>query len=169
MWRKKGATHEQGTEIFEGDLDSDDRGRRAVGRDVPSGYCGRGTVQWRTGGWQGYQNEDFIAVIDLLAPREISEIGAGFCQDVRAWIWMPRNVEFAVSTNGDTFTPIGNVANTVDVQDYEVQTKDFTICIKPRRVRYVRVTARQFGTIPAWHLGAGGQSFIFIDEIWVNP
>ena len=34
--------------------------------------------------------------------------------------------------------------------------------------RYVKVYARNIGTIPAWHPGAGAPGFIFIDELWAR-
>ena len=35
-------------------------------------------------------------------------------------------------------------------------------------VRYLRVRATGYGPMPAWHPGAGGKSFIFIDELIVD-
>ena len=34
--------------------------------------------------------------------------------------------------------------------------------------RYLRVSARNFGTIPDWHPGRGEAAWIFIDEILVD-
>ena len=130
----------------------------------------RGTTNWRSGGWQGYQDTDFTAVVELLQPRDLKEIGAGFCQDARSWIWMPRYVEFFVSEDGKDYTPAGRVDNTVDPQDYEIQTHDLSVAVPEGTapVRYIKVFAKNFGTIPEWHPGAGGEGFIFIDEIWVK-
>ena len=127
----------------------------------------RGGLNWRTGGWQGYQDTDFEAVVDLRSVRHISRVGAGFCQDARSWIWMPRYVEFSVSQDGEHFTPLARVDNTMDERDYEVRIWD---CEVPADVqaRYVKVFARNIGTIPAWHPGAGSPGFIFTDEIWIH-
>jgi hypothetical protein len=35
-------------------------------------------------------------------------------------------------------------------------------------MRYLRVKAKNFGVLPEWHQGAGGEAFIFIDEIWAK-
>ena len=129
----------------------------------------RGKLNWRTGGWQGYQGEDFEATVDLLSVRELSKVGAGFCQDARSWIWMPREVEFYLSVDGENFTLLRRMENGVDPQDYEVQIQDFeAACPAGTQARYVKLRASQLGTIPEWHPGAGGQSFIFIDEIWAE-
>jgi hypothetical protein len=34
--------------------------------------------------------------------------------------------------------------------------------------RYIKVQATNFGMIPNWHLGAGGEAWLFIDEIIVE-
>ena len=129
----------------------------------------RGSVNWKTGGWQGYQDTDFTAVVDLRSVRTVSTFGSGYCQDARSWIWMPRYVEYSVSVDGENFTPVGKVDNTVEEQDYTIQTRDFVLRLsEPVAARYVKVFAKNFGTIPSWHLGAGGEGFIFIDEIWVE-
>lgn len=128
----------------------------------------RGSVNWRTGGWQGYQDTDFEAIIDLKEISEVREISAGFCQDVRSWIWMPVRVEYSISDDGNTFVPVGTIDNSIDSQDYTIQIRDFTLDFAPIRCRYIKIHARNFGTIPDWHLGARGEAFIFIDEITVR-
>lgn len=129
----------------------------------------RGTANWKTGGWQGFQSTDFTAVVDMRSVKRISKIGSGYCQDARSWIWMPVYVDYYVSEDGENFTKVGRVDNTVDPQDYELQTHDFELQLPYSvKARYVKVFAKNFGIIPDWHLGAGGRAFIFIDEIYVD-
>ena len=127
----------------------------------------RGTLNWRTGGWQGYQDTDFEAVLDLLEERPISEIGAGFCQDARSWIWMPRYVEFSVSSDGSSFTSVGRLETPVDSTDMTVQIWDAVLPVSCS-ARYIKVYAKNIGTIPDWHPGAGYQGYIFTDEFWAK-
>ena len=127
----------------------------------------RGSINWRTGGWQGYQDTDFTAVLDLLQERPLSIVGAGFCQDARSWIWMPRYVEFSVSSDGVNFTPLGRVENSVSEEDLEVRTWDAELPVNCT-ARYVKIFAKNIGTIPSWHPGAGAPGFIFTDEVWAR-
>ena len=127
----------------------------------------RGGTNWRTGGWQGYQDTDFEAILDLLQERQLSIIGAGFCQDARSWIWMPQYVEFSISDDGVNFTPVGRLDTKVDPQDYVVQTWDAEIPVDCK-ARYVKYFAKNIGTIPEWHPGAGYPGFIFTDEVWAR-
>ena len=34
--------------------------------------------------------------------------------------------------------------------------------------RYVRVVAKNFGTLPEWHVGAGEQAHLFVDEVTIE-
>ena len=129
----------------------------------------RGSANWRTGGWQGYLGVDFEAVIDLREVRPVQEVGAGFCQDARSWIWMPTRVEFSVSEDGEHYELLHETEGLMDPRDLEVKILD--ISAQPAvatRARYVKVYAKSIGTIPDWHPGAGSPGFIFIDEIWVK-
>ena len=128
----------------------------------------RGTTNFSAGAWQGYQGQDFEAVVDLGRVHDVSRLGAGFLQNIRFWIWMPTRLDFALSTDGQTFTPVLSIPNDVPADSYEVVTKDFVRHIAPRPARFVRVKAYNYGKIPAWHLGAGNDAFIFIDEIIVE-
>ena len=133
----------------------------------------RGTTNWSGGAWQGYWGKDFVAVVDLGKTQTISRLGAGFLQDAGSWIWMPRRVEFEISLDGETFTPVLSIANDVpDGSDPNtnvgIVAKDFVMNVTRRQARYVRIKAVNFGKIPAWHPGSGGQAWIFVDEIIIE-
>ena len=106
-------------------------------------------------------------VLDLLEVRSLKTVGAGFCQDARSWIWMPRYVEFQGSTDGVNYFFLGRLENPVDEKDYTVQVWDAEIPVNAS-ARYIKVHAANIGTIPSWHPGAGAPGFIFVDEVWAN-
>jgi putative alpha-1,2-mannosidase len=128
----------------------------------------RGTTNFASGEWQGYQNQDFVAVIDLKKETEIKRVGGGFLQDARPWIWMPTRIEFEVSTDGVNFQTVAEIKTDVAVEDMKPQIKDYFQTIAPTRARFVRVKAVNLGKIPSWHPGAGFDAFIFVDEIFVE-
>jgi hypothetical protein len=128
----------------------------------------RGTENWRLGGWQGYQPSDFEAIVDLHEITRIRKISSGYLQDARSWIWLPVRVEYAVSENGRDFVEVGSLTHGVSDTDLEhVVVHEFEQTLN-RRARYVRVRAINYGTIPAWHPGAGNPAFIFVDEIQIE-
>lgn len=127
----------------------------------------RGTTNFSLGGWQGYQNQDFEAIVDLHSVKEINKIGAGFLQNIASWIWFPKEVTFEISDDNINFSLYGKVDNKFPDNNYESQIEDFTVK-KKANARYVRVKAKNYGTIPSWHLGDGGAAHIFIDEIIIK-
>ena len=127
----------------------------------------RGGTNFRIGGWQGYQDNDFEAVIDLGQVKHLTELSAGFLQDTGSWIVLPQWVEYATSRDGKTFVSQGRVTHDVDPKDYTSQIHEFTLSLKAD-ARYVKVLARNFGTLPAWHVGAGGRAHIFVDEVTIK-
>ena len=128
-----------------------------------------GTENWRKGDWQGYQSQDFEAVVDLKEVKNINEISARFLQDQRSWILMPAKVDYYISEDNVNFTYFGSVNNTLDPKLEENTILNFTSNeIKGKKARYVKVIAKNFGKLPEWHQGAGGDAFIFIDEITIK-
>ena len=129
-----------------------------------------GTENWRKGDWQGYQSQDFEAVIDMQATRVISQITANFLQDTRSWILMPTKVEYYISDDNINFTLFDTQNNSIDPKEYTSTIKGFESNSKPVKARYVKVKATNFGKLPDWHQGFpfNGEAFIFVDEIKVD-
>jgi len=127
----------------------------------------RGGINWRLGGWHGYQGTDFEAVVDLGSVQQIQSIGAGFVQDIRAWIWMPVEVSYYISSDGENFNRVARILNTVANDDFTPVLRELSAPVN-RRARFVKVKATNFGVIPQWHLGAGNDAYIFVDEIVIK-
>lgn len=127
----------------------------------------QGDVNWTKGGWQGYQS-DFECVIDMGSVKEISQCSADFLQDTRAWIEFPSQVEFYFSTDSVNFSSPKIVKNEIAANDYNTQIQQFSSTIPKQKVRYVKIKAKNLGKLPEWHLGAGGQAWIFADEITIQ-
>jgi len=133
-----------------------------------------GDVDWRKGGWQGYQNQDFECVIDLKEAKQIQEISATFLQDTRAWIFFPKQVEIYTSYDGKEYSKFG----TMPVTTFKSPTDNLDASIekassinKPINCQYVKIIARNYGKLPSWHQGygmEGDNAFIFIDEITIR-
>ena len=128
----------------------------------------RGTTNFTSGEWQGYQGKTFEAVIDLQKAMEIKSLGGSFLQVVRSWIWMPEKIEFEVSKDGKNFAPLTDLTPGFPKEMMEPVTKEFHVKVQPVWARYVRVKAYNIGKIPSWHPGAGGEPWIFVDEILIK-
>ena len=132
-----------------------------------------GKKNWRAGDWQGYQGQDFEAVIALDKPKPISNVTATFLQDQRAWIFYPTEVDFYFSIDSV------NWDKAESWQDWEVPRDEENITIKnvsmaqhevnkPFKTKYIKVKAKNYGKLPNWHPGRGNPAYIFIDEIAIK-
>lgn len=128
----------------------------------------RGTINFSSGEWQGVQGKPYEAIIDLQRETTVAEVGGGFLQSVGSWIWMPQRVEFASSNDGENFDVIADFEPKFSLQTPDKAVRDFTQKITPIKTRYIRIRAFNFGKIPQWHLGAGGDPWIFIDEVIIK-
>ncbi len=128
----------------------------------------RGTTNWSGGAWQGYQGKDLVAVVDLGEVQEISKVGVSFLQDIGSWIWIPNSIEVLFSLDGKTFDSGFSVVNEGSEKREGAITEELVGTTSPTRARYVRIQAVNFGKIPAWHPGAGGDAWIFADEIIIE-
>lgn len=128
-----------------------------------------GTINWKAGGWQGYQNQDFDCVVDLGKITDIQFINSSFLQDTRSWIIFPKQVEYFISEDGINYRPFGIIENGIAADDYNLQMRTFfNKSDKKIKTRYVKIKATNFGILPDWHQGKGGDAFIFIDEIEIK-
>lgn len=127
----------------------------------------RGSHNFRTGRWQGYEGQAFSAVVDMGELVQPAQVGAGFLQDLGSWIFYPRSVSFSYSIDGQTFMPLGTVGHSWSDRDYTPVTHDFAVP-NSHAFRYLKVEAVNYGPCPAWHAGAGGPTWLFIDEIWMK-
>jgi predicted alpha-1,2-mannosidase len=127
-----------------------------------------GTVNWRAGEWQSYYGNDFEAVIDLKKIKTVSTVSATFLQDIGSWIWMPSKVEVFTSMDGINFKLINNYKNNINEKDETISISDVGFFLENIKIRYLKIKAKNYGTIPSWHLGVGNPSHLFISEITVK-
>jgi predicted alpha-1,2-mannosidase len=128
-----------------------------------------GSDNWRKGEWQGYQSQDFEAIIDLQSEKTVSNFSATFLQDSRSWILMPTKVDYYSSIDNVNFTLIGTIENNLDPKfdENKIQNFEYKSPIEIK-AKYIKVKAYNFGKLPEWHQGFGGDAFIFIDEITIK-
>ncbi|MBL7943182.1 MAG: glycoside hydrolase family 92 protein, partial [Flavobacteriales bacterium] len=124
----------------------------------------RGSADFRTGSWQGWQTQHTEVVVDLGKEQPITYVGLGCLQDIKSWIWYPTHIEIWVSHDGQTFSRAAGVKNEKADNDYTPGVQELGAHLRAS-ARYVKVVAYNYGTIPPWHLGSGGNSWIFADEL----
>ena len=121
--------------------------------------------------WLGFEANEFEAIVDLNESMDISSIRTNFLQEVKSWIWLPKSVEYYISNNGINFTKIGEVKRRTKETQTGIFTESFSLSLKNKKARYVKVKTNSLINCPVWHIGhnhGNGKAFIFIDEIIVE-
>ncbi len=127
----------------------------------------RGDRDFRTGGWQGYEEKDLIVEIDLGFNQTINRLGLNCFQDQSSWIFMPTQVRYEISMNGSDWEEIAVVINEIDLTLNGAFIHEFQTNVW-RTARYVRVHAESIGTCPDWHPNVGEKAWMFADELVIE-
>ncbi|RYY72070.1 MAG: alpha-mannosidase [Chitinophagaceae bacterium] len=127
-----------------------------------------GEKNWRKGDWQGYQGQDFEAVVDLQKSQKVKTISSRFLQDSRSWILLPSKVDYYVSNDNINFQLLRTISKRPDPTNDVINIHEFQISLENTMARYIKVKAYNFGKLPEGHQGFGGDAFIFIDEIVIE-
>jgi len=127
----------------------------------------RGGTEYRTGDWQGYWAQDVVFEIVFKEPMHFNAVGLGCLEDTKSWIFLPTMFVVEGSQNGETYTPLG--FNKLIHTAKEIQpSKVVDFWIEPEvkgPYKKIRITAVNYGKCPEWHLGAGNDTWLFVDEI----
>ena len=140
----------------------------------------KGTKEFRTGDWQGYYAKDLVTEVKFDIPRQLKEIGLSCLQDMKSWIFYPNSIELEISFDGNTFeklNTIETIPTIASVANSPTIIPSFSTYVGPtiaeffrstntdRAIKAIKVTARNYGKCPAWHLGAGNDTWLFVDEL----
>lgn len=128
-----------------------------------------GNADWRKGDWMGFQNQD--VEIALENPKDIhaSKVRVHLLKDIGAWIALPAEVTLEYLKDSDWIS-----LGSRDLSDMAlINTERGTYSVewsldKSVTTNRFRVLLTNPGKLPEWHPGAGGESFIFIDEVSIQ-
>lgn len=126
-----------------------------------------GSNDFRTGTWQGYQGVDIDITVDLGRVQTVSEVSINFLEDQRSWIFLPTAVELAVGLDEQTKT-IDKIELPEITPRKESMQKTIRFSLDGSLQRYIHLKAKNLGTLPPWHLGYGGEAWLFADEITIK-
>lgn len=120
-------------------------------------------------GWLGFEGRDMEATIDLGVPTAIRGLSAGFLSCPANGIYLPPQVEFSISDDGITFRPAAKVKASRPPSGVTSIRMEIATGPLDLRARYVRVHASSLGPIPVGQPGAQKPSWLFVDELLLNP
>ena len=126
----------------------------------------RGLKNWRIGEWQGFPG-DFEVVVEMDKKKDVHSVTVSCLEEVKPWIFFPSKVEVLISDDGNDYTLFGTVEGIGSEESEEVKLHDFVVKGNAAG-RYLKVKAYSYGALPKWHVSAGQQAWMFIDEITVE-
>ncbi len=115
--------------------------------------------------WVGWEGSDAWITVDLgaVAPRGGFRFSA--LQDPKSWVWLPREVRVQSSRDGDSWQDHAVLRHGQSDRDKRIHR--YTGDLAGAELRYLRLVIDADESCPSWHLGAGGPSWFFLDEIEV--
>ena len=118
--------------------------------------------------WITFQGQDLEAIVDLEEVKTVRRMESAYYQ-LAMWLRIfPKQVEYYTSADGNNFELAGTVQNTLPIDQYGAQQRDFILNCSPRPARYVKIKAVTIGITPEWHPGAGRAPYLSVDEIVVE-
>ena len=136
----------------------------------------RGDVDWRKGEWFGLQGQDLSVLVTAPAAKRFKhlDIDLSLLHDQRSWITYPMRIEmYLVQENGEEW--LADWSDYPEIEDIPAEimlwrtnySAKAPVWLRPK-IAGVRFEFRNAGLLPEWHLGAGGETFIFLDEITIQ-
>jgi hypothetical protein len=88
---------------------------------------------------------------------------------MRSWILLPRDFTVWLSDDGTTWREAGTATHGQPAERADPFLYRLTVTAPAgTSARWVKVLARGFGPLPAWHSGHGEPAWVFCDEIVVR-
>jgi len=117
--------------------------------------------------WLGWEGENFTLVVDLEQIQPVNTIRISTLYNPKSWIFHPSVVACSVSEDGNTYLKIGEQKVEGDQKDEEV-AKTFLFTMAESGIRFIRFQVSGLLHNPDWHSSAGGDCWVFVDEIVVE-
>jgi len=128
----------------------------------------QGSLNFNDGCWQGFEGNDMEVMVELPNGENTNMASVRFLQATDSWIFFPESVSFFTSIDGKNFTEIETIKNEESYKSKEESMQVFKVELENGNRNYVKIMAKNIGTCPDWHKGAGGKAWIFADEIIVE-
>jgi hexosaminidase len=116
----------------------------------------------------GFEGTDCEAVIDLGQETEFNEVNVYTFAQPGSWIYSPKDISVLISIDGKEFSMPEGEIGTIEPANSRINKTWFSFDHKNVKARYIKVKAKNYGTIPDGNPGAGNKAWLFVDEIEVR-
>lgn len=128
----------------------------------------RATAEVGDRAWQVYDNNDLDVILDLGQQRDLAEITLSCLEHSSARVFLPASIEIAVSADNKEYKTVATENLNVPEKSQPPSVKELGCRVAKVKAQYVRVRAKNIGTLPAWHPNAGANAWMYFDEIIVQ-
>lgn len=125
-------------------------------------------LNYKDGHWQGYWGQDIDVEYDFGKKQPIERISMRFLQNSTDWILAPQRIEVYSSKDGKKWQLMFIFESDPDFRESGNIVRTDAIPTPGLKTRYLRIVAKNPGTLPSWHMSAGQPSYLFTDEIVIK-
>jgi hexosaminidase len=114
--------------------------------------------------WLGFWGNDVDATIDFGIETSFSSIALNTLLAEGSWIYYPKEIMMMCSNDGQNF----EIIQVVKPEEILKDKGRIKVNFPTKKAKYVKVLARNNGTIADGKPGAGSKAWLFIDEISIE-
>jgi hypothetical protein len=116
--------------------------------------------------WLGFQQDTVDIIIAVQKKQKISAVLFNLLQNYDAWIFFPQKAELYYANEKGIFIRNGSMLLAAEEHKDKNACKPFMLkFVSKVNTTHVKLQLHLLKQIPAWHLGKGQRSWIFIDEV----
>jgi len=128
----------------------------------------RGTTDYGSQLWQGWNGENAEFVIDLGKTETVHRITIGTLIDQNSWIFAPESIQCSFSTNGQSFSSSKTIDLDAFIEHKEAKIENVVLEIELVKARYIKFIAKKIAALPEWHAYKGSDAWIVLDEVIIE-
>ncbi|WP_299823739.1 glycoside hydrolase family 20 protein [uncultured Pontibacter sp.] len=128
----------------------------------------KGSTDQTDGHWTGFLGTDMEVVLDLEEVKPVTKISSSFMQNIGYRIFLPKQIEYAVSEDGKNYKTVKVISNPDPTAQEGILTREFGAAIPATKARFVKIKAVNVGVSPKKYPSAGQKTWLFADELKVE-
>lgn len=128
----------------------------------------KGTIEFTTGEWLGYEKQHMVATLDLGQLKDVSNVLVSALEATNAYIFFPKKIKISTSKDGKKYRPVAEKSIPATTQPEPPVLKNFTLNFDTHSARFIKVEVKSRLVNPDWHPAPGEPCWIFLDEILVQ-
>jgi len=125
----------------------------------------KGSENFRDGNWLGFNGDDMVVDVELLASRSLESVFISTLDDTGSWIFPPTELEIWGGNSSSDLQKLNTLSITPPDGPEPKHMIIHELTFEKMDLKYLRVIAKNYGDLPDWHPGKDTPAWLFIDEI----